>query len=379
MYSDPTPTARQIPDSHTVPSTRRAAVGRQATPPSSSGLPRRSFFRGLGTASAFLLPVAAGLTQTVARADDDGGGRFTQGDIAILRFLAAAELIEADLWTQYAEVSIGNPAFQHALIQLDTDMVQYVSDNNDDEISHAAFLNGVLASLGEAPVNLDPFRRLLPKSTAQGVPQIKRLTSLTSLTVDTSWYLRYRSAGNPDFGDIFPQFINIVGQPAIPLHDNYSDNDIQAIANTAGFHFATIEQGGASLYGSLVPKATHLDVLRILVGIGGVEVNHFAVWHDKAGNAPAATVGNLVFPDLTQFNGDPTRQTNLIMPEPCRFLRPHLPLCSVIRPTSTHNAGAVAAITGLTNSGLFTGQGPDFFHKINGLAAAADAASRQLF
>jgi hypothetical protein len=204
-----------------------------------------------------------------------------------------------------------------------------------------------------------------------------RLTNLTALTVDTSWWLRYRSTGNPDFGDIYPQFLNIVKQPAIPLRDNYSKDEIQAIANTAGFHFGSIEQGGSSLYTSLLPKATNPDVIRILAGIGGTEVAHFTVWHDKAGNAPAVTVGSLVFPDLSTFSGDESKQTNLIMPEPCKFLRADLPACSVIRAGSTENAGAMAAVTALTNSGLFTGQPPAFFSTLMAMAADADKATRE--
>ncbi len=351
---------------------------------------RRSFLRSLGIASA-LLP-AGGILAAGRRSDrddDDGhhghsgfrldAGRLTAGDVAILRFLAAAELLETDLWQQYTEITLGNPGFGDALSKLDEDMGQYVSDNTDDELSHADFLNAFLQATGNAPVNLDAFRTL-PSSSATGAQKIGRLTNLSNLTVDTSWYLRYRSANNPDFGDVFPQFINIVNRPAIPSHDLPTGSDeLQAIANTAAFHFATIEQGGSSLYGSLVPKASNSNVLRILVGIGGVEVNHFAVWHDKAGNAPAVSVPGVTFPDLPSFDGDETRQNNLIMPEPCRFIDARLPECSVIRPTLTQNAGAVAAITGLIASGLFTGQTPAFFATVRALAHAADAARRQVF
>lgn len=110
---------------------------------------------------------------------------------------------------------------------------------------------------------------------------------------------------------------------------------IQAIANTAAFHFGTIEQGGASLYTSLATKVSDLTVLRIVTSIGGVEVYHFAIWSDGAGNVPAVKVPGLVFPDIaTVFEGDPLREKDLIMPEPCEFIDPNLPLCSVIRPTS---------------------------------------------
>jgi hypothetical protein len=62
----------------------------------------------------------------------------------------------------------------------------------------------------------------------------------------------------------------------------------EAIANTAGFHFVLIEQGGSSLYSVMALKVSSLEVLRIIVSIGGVETNHFSLWHDKAGNAVAA-------------------------------------------------------------------------------------------
>src|SRR6266852_1097757 len=239
--------------------------------------------------------------------------------------------VENGPWLQYQELAVGNAPYANALMQLDGDMVQYVSDNTDDEMSHAAFPNAYLASAGAQPVNFDAFRTL-PSSPATGAAKTGRLTNLTALTVDTSWWLRYRSPNNPDLGATFPQFLNIVNQPAIPLRDNYTNDEIQAIANTASFHFGFIEEGGTSLYASLIPQATHPDVVRILVGIGGSEVAHFTVWHDKAGNAPAVTVGSLVFPDLTTFSGDELRQTNLIMPEPTQFLRTDLPACSVVRP-----------------------------------------------
>jgi hypothetical protein len=308
--------------------------------------------------------------------NDEGKGKLTKGDVAILQFLAAAELIETDLWQQYTELATGNPAYQEALAQLDEDMPQYIADNTDDELSHATFLNAFLHSVNASGVNLDQFRTL-PSSHATGASQIGRLTNLTNLTVDTSWWIRYRSPGNPDFGDTFPQFINITNFPAIPATDSVSADQMQAIANTAGFHFGTIEQGGSSLYAQFAPKATSLTVLNILAGIGGSEVAHFTVWHDKAGNAPAVSVPGVTFPDMATFDGDELRQKNLILPEPCKFINSSLPACSVIRPASTPKAGAVAAVTALTNSGLFTGQSPAFFKLLSSLAKAADAANRQ--
>ena len=341
---------------------------------------RRAFVKALGVAGAAL---AAGLgVVPTAMADKDKDKdkdkphkKISKGDADILRFLAAAELLETDLWQQYTELALNNAPYNAALAVLDEDMAQYVADNTDDELTHAEFLNAYLISQGAQPVNLDPFRTL-PSSPAHGASHIGRLTNLTALTVDTSWWLRYRSDGNPDFGDSFPQLINIVNRTAIPLRDNYTANEIQAIANTAAFHFASIEQGGSSLYATMLPKATALDTIRIIAGIGGVEVVHFTVWHDKAGNAPAVTVPGLVFPDLSSFDGDELRQKNLIMPEPCKFIRADLPACSVIRPGTTEHSGAVAAAMALSNSGLFKGQSSAFFNTLHALAVAADNAAR---
>jgi hypothetical protein len=357
---------------------------------------RRSFLKGVGLAGAAALPGSA-LFAGEAMARSKG---VTAGDIAILRFLAAAELIEADLWVQYNElggVKGGNPAYIAALENLDGDMPQYISDNTDDEISHVKFLNAYLRSQGAKPVNLDAFRTL-PSSKATGAKQIGRLTNLRELDVDTSWYLRYRSTRNPDLGATFPQAITIRNQPAIPLTDadtppntqapvpptSPQESRVQAIANTAGFHFAFIEQGGASLYSTMALKASSEEVLRIVVSIGGVEVNHFGLWHDKAGNAVAQPLAGVVdpethvtFPDLNASGSEAT-QTNLILPEPARFLRKDLPEVSVIRPTLDQNAGAVAAVKALTADKLFKGQSSRFFSTLMGLARAADAAKRHV-
>jgi hypothetical protein len=357
---------------------------------------RRSFLKGVGLAGAAALPGSALFTsEAIARSS-----KITAGDVAILRFLAAAELIESDLWVQYNElggVNGGNPGYIAALENLDGDMPQYISDNTDDEISHARFLNAYLKSQGAAPVNLDAFRTL-PSSKATGAKQIGRLTNLQDLDVDTSWYTRYRSTRNPDLGASFPQAITIRNQPAIPLTDadtppnltapvppvGPQENRLQAIANTAGFHFAFIEAGGSSLYSTMSLKASSLEVLRIVVSIGGVETNHFSLWHDKAGNAVAQPLAGVVdpethlsFPDLNASGGEAT-QTNLILPEPCEFLRKDLPDCSVVRPTLDHNAGAVAAVKGFTADKLFKGQSPQFFSTLMRLARAADAAHRHV-
>jgi ferritin-like protein len=358
---------------------------------------RRSFLRGAGLAGAALLP-GSGLLASRALANSTG--EITQGDVAILRFLAAAELLETDLWQQYNElggVNGGNPSYMAALSNLDGDMPQYISDNTDDEESHAAFLNEYLKSKGAQPVNLDAFRKL-PSSKAKGAKQVGRLTNLQSLDVDTSWYTRYRSELNPDMGATFPQAVTINNQPAIPISDKDTPPEteqpnppvtekarrMQAIANTAGFHFAFIEQGGSSLYSTMALKASSLEVLLIIVSIGGVETNHFSLWHDKAGNAvnqPLAGVVDpetkLTFPDLNKKGGE-LNQTNLILPEPAKFISDDLPPCSVVRPTRDDKAGAVATIKAFTEDQLFKGQTPEFFTKVMQLARAADGAERQV-
>ena len=315
-------------------------------------------------------------------------GGLTKGDAAILQFLAAAELIETDLWQQYNELAGiqdsevpgggGSPAYAEAVAVLDEDMDQYIHDNTDDEISHAAFINAYLKAHGKQTVNLDKFRTL-PSSKATGAQQIGRLTNLMQLTVDTSFWTRYRSdSQNPDFGDTLPQAVPGLGAgqfPAIPRSDaDLAPGDhLQAIANTAGFHFCFIEQGGTSLYAQLAQRVTHSEVLRILLSIGATEAMHFQTWHDKAGNAPPLTdpTSGLVFPDLNA-DGEAT-QTNLIMPEPTIFLDRKFPIVSIIRPTETVGA-AVGAVNALAADGLFIGQSAEFFAVVMGLAKAADAA-----
>src|SRR4029077_8622606 len=315
----------------------------------------------------------------------------TKGDIAILTFLSALEQVEADLWIQYAElggphpnvpgapglspidlqlngksISTGlAPDYIIALQVLDGDMPQYIADNTDDEISHHRFLNNYLESKGAKPVDLGSFA-ILPPSQVTGVPQKGRLTNLKQLTIDTTWWTRYRSAKkNPDLGGTFENAVPDLAKgqhPAIPVNDgdlvldkngNIS-NHLQAIANTAGFHFAFIEQGGSSLYPALAQKVTNLEVLRILLSIGGSEIMHFQTWQDKAGNATNITDGNLSFPNLnsgvdpnTGATGNDVAdlfQTNLIMPEPTVFLNPKLGPVAITRPTSTQQGGAVASV-----------------------------------
>ena len=227
-----------------------------------------------------------------ALALEEGSGSLTKGDASMLRFAAAAEILESDFWVQYNELGgiqdsevsggSGNPIYTKKLEVLDSDFPQYIHDNTDDEITHFTFLNAYLESKGADPVNLEPFR-VLPGSTATGSSEKPRLTNLMQLTLDTSWWTRYRSSShNPDLDPNFkfPQAVPDLAKgqfPAIPRTDAdlHPEAHIQAIANTAGFHMPTIEQGGNSLYPSMAQRATSVEVLRILISIGPTETMHF--------------------------------------------------------------------------------------------------------
>jgi len=388
---------------------------------------RRSFLRN-GVAVAGTAAVGTGLlsvgVSAFGREREDDDGPVTKGDIAILRFLNALEQIEADLWLQYSElggvqdnevsgVNGGNPLYTAALTILDGDMAQYIHDNTDDELSHAAFLKAYLESKGAEAVDLSHFATL-PSSKATGANQsLGRLTNLTQLTVDTSFWPRYRSITNPDFDPGAP-FVQAVPSLNVGLHTAIPRTDadtagsdlsnppnsisplLQAIAFTAGFHFAFIEQGGTSLYPALAQKVTNLEVLRVLLSIGPSETMHFQTWQDKAGNAlPLNNVfdpvnkTSLTFADLQaaqgettpeSVNGD-TLQANLIMPEPAHFLTNSsrtFPPVAIIRPTSTELGGAMASFNAFAQDGLFIGQSKEFFNVMRNLAEQADAARRQL-
>lgn len=368
-------------------------------------LNRRSFVKNGLTAAGLVTAGAGFLANSSSALAEEGpeehGGRLTRGDAALLRFAAAAEILETDFWVQYNELAGvqdnefpgggggGNPAYTAALTVLDSDMAQYVHDNTDDEFTHQNFLNAYLASKGASTVNLEQFRTL-PGSTATGSTGALRLTNLMQLTVDTSWWTRYRDSGhNPDLDPkfTFPQAVPTLftGQhTAIPRTDDDTkdSNFLQAIANTAGFHFPTIEQGGTTLYPAMAQRATSVEVLRILISIGPTETMHFQTWSDKAGNAPPLTAtdpvtgATVTFPDLNSapFGGEEF-QTNLIMPEPCPFLSRKLPPCSIIRPTETKGI-AKGVVKFLTDMGLFIGQSPAFFAFLNDLAEDADEARR---
>ncbi len=367
---------------------------------------RRSFLRN-GVTAAGVATVGAGLLTNPSsllaeQGSEEHSGRLTHGDAALLRFAAAAEILETDFWDQYNELGgvqdnefpggggTGNPAYTAALTVLDSDMAQYIHDNTDDEFTHQNFLNGFLVSKGADPVSFEQFRTLPGSSATGAIPGKLRLTNLTQLTLDTSWWTRYRDdSHNPDLDPHFkfPQAVPSLfeGQhTAIPRTDadTADPNFLQAIANTAAFHFPTIEQGGNSLYPSMAQRATSAEVLRILISIGPTETMHFQTWSDKAGNAPPLTAVDPVtgvsvtFPDLNSppFGGQEF-QTNLIMPEPCPFLSRKLPKCSIIRPTETRGI-AMAVVNFLTAMGLFIGQTPTFFELLHDLAEDADHARR---
>jgi len=367
----------------------------------------------------------AGKAFAFDREDEDGRAAITKGDIAILRFLQALEQVEEDLWRQYAELggtqdneftglTGGNAAYSQALQLLDGDMPQYIHDNTDDEISHARFLDMYLQSKGAGSADLSHFRSL-PSSTADGAQQIGRLTNLTQLTIDTSFWSRYRSITNPDF-DATAKFVqavpslNVGKHTAIPRSNadtqgsviNLNDptqstftDHLKAIAFTAGFHFAFIEQGGTSLYPALAQHVTNLEVLRILLSIGPSETMHFQTWQDKAGNATPLTdvdpVNNstVTFSTLSAAQGetDPesqngdTLQSNLIMPEPTNFLDKKFGPVAIIRPTSILNGGAVASVVSFVQDGLFldpkSNKNTGIVAVLMRLAEEADDARRQ--
>jgi hypothetical protein len=360
---------------------------------------RRSFMKN-GLAVAGAATIGAGLladsSSVFAQDREESSGSLSKGDAAILRFLSAAEILETDLWQQYNELGgiqddevpggSGSEAYTEALEAIDDDMPDYIHDNTDDEFTHFDFINAYLAAKGAQPVNLDEFRTL-PSSKATGAQQIGRLTNLMQLTVDTSWYTRYRiDDKNPDLDPNFkfPQAVPSLSKgkfPAIPRSDDdlTPGDHIQAIANTAAFHFGFVEQGGTSLYPSLAQRVSNVEVLRILLSIGPTETAHFQIWHDQVGNvAPLTDPTNpdLVFPNLNEapFGGE-VFETSLIMPEPCPFLSRKFPRCSIVRPTNTRGA-AMGAVKALTADGLFIGQSPQFFELLHQLAVEADAARR---
>ena len=366
----------------TQPSTPTESIRRRSS--------RRSFLRSGMVAGAATMS-AAMLARSSAFAQETSSS-LTAGDIALLNFALAAEQIESDLWQQYAELGGITPGqlpvetapftpmntYQAAFMNLDSDGPQYITSNFNDEVSHEDFLTAYLISKGAEPTDLTAFATLPSSQVAQ---QIGRLTNIMDLTVDTSWYVRYRSTKNPDFGAGFPQALKLAKVPAIPRNaSDFGPSDhVQAIANTAAFHFGMIEQTGTSLYPVLAQKASSGEVLKILLSIGGDEILHFLEWVDFSGNAVQPTIAPLTDPTngLTFPNFDatvnPLLQTNLIFGVATEFISRDLPRCSVIRPTNPQGF-CMGVVKALTNSGHFIGQkNPDFFSTLKKIAAAADA------
>jgi hypothetical protein len=371
------------------------AAGTLQRPTNRRSFMKKSLLAGTATVGAGLIAAKTASGQSTVKTAPP-----TQGDIAILTLLAAAELIEADLWQQYAELGGLTPGqvpvetapftpmntYQASMMNLDPDGPQYISSNNLDEQSHAAFLNAYLESVGAPAVNLDKFRTL-PSSTAEGAQNIGRLTNLMNLTVDTSWFTRYHSATNPDLGATYGQAITLANVPGIPRNNaDFKLSNIQAIANIAAFHFGFIEQAGSSLYATLSQQVHNAEVLKITLSIGGDELCHFLEWVDFSGNAVQPTVAPLAaanglpaFPNFDvadPVSPNPLLQTNLIFPVPCEFISSKLPKCAVIRPTSPGQIDAIGAINGFIADGLFIGQPQSFIELLLTLAAEADAAQR---
>src|SRR5260221_3843442 len=247
---------------------------------------RRSFLQtgltvaGAAAASGLLVRGSSALAQGQG---GSGGAALTAGDVAILRFLAAGEALEADFYTQYNELGgihdgevpggHGNRTYTERLREIDRNIPQYIHDVADDEMSHQDFLNAYLVSKGAEPVDMEPFRTL-PGSTASGSSGRPRLTNLMQLTVDSSWRTRYRSGtNNPDVNPtVFEQAVPDLHNgkfAAIPATDAdlFPHEHIQAIANTAAFHIPTVEQGGGSLRLALAQRATSVEVLRLLISM----------------------------------------------------------------------------------------------------------------
>ena len=319
-------------------------------------------------------------------------GRLSKGDIAILRFLAAFELIECDLWQQYEElggVKEGpQNSYQLALQFHNDDASQYITSNTLDEIGHVAYLNAYLESEGADPVDFDLFRNLRGSRTT-GAQNIGRLTNLMHLDMDTAWYIRHRDTKNLNCGASTYSMIRIVNRQSIPRTDADCDDpqQVQVIANTAALQFGYIEHAGASLYAHFSQELTRVAVLRVVLGIGSDELAHFLVWEDFVGhaiqgppfdcrNAELATAGH--DGGLPCFNREPSHplwQTWTNIPVPDNFIGKTLPYCPVTRPFDDQFRGGIATINSLTRNGLFIGQSPEFMDALMQMAKDADSAA----
>jgi hypothetical protein len=317
-------------------------------------------------------------------------GALTKRDFAILRFFSVIELIESDLWQQYDElggVTEGsqNP-YQLALQFLDGDGSQYITSNTLDEISHSTYLNAYLETEGADPVNFDRFRTLRG-SWSTSAQRVGRLTNLKHLDIDTTWYVRYRQIEDPGFKWSSPKAMGIVNRQAIPRSDADFEgpSHIQAIANTAAFHFGYIEYLVSSLYATFSYKLRRAKVLKIALGIGGSEIAHFLSWVDFAGSAvqwPPFQSDNLPSPmdgcDLSLTTNakvvDPSECPGLNFPIPPDVTGEFLTDCAALSPLETRFGGAVNTINNFSQNGLFVGQSPEFLRTLLQMAVEADSA-----
>jgi hypothetical protein len=317
-------------------------------------------------------------------------GALTKRDVAILRFFSAIELIESDLWQQYDElggVTEGsqNP-YQLALQFLDGDGSQYVTSNTLEEISHSTYLNAYLDTEGVDPVDFDRFRTLRG-SWSTIAQKVGRLTNLKHLDIDTTWYARYRQAEDPGFKSSSLKAMRIVNRQAIPRSDADFEgpSHVQAIANTAAFHFGYIEYLVSSLYATFSHKMRRAKVLKVALGIGGNEISHFLSWVDFAGSAvqwPPFQSVNLPSPldgfDLSLTTNaevvDHLECSGLNFPIPPDVTSEFLNDCAALIPLETCFGGAVNTINHFSQNGLFVGQSPEFLRTLLQMAEEADNA-----
>ena len=369
---------------------------------------RRTFLKGLGTLGAAL----SGGTLAPTASHAQAGREINKGDAALLRFAAAAEIIESDIWLQYAELggvqdsdevfllasklipgypakaTGGNPKYTKGLQFLDWRHAAVHQRQHRRRAESRVFLNTYLDFKGAAMVNLDKFRTLRGSQATGANKNFGRLTNLTQLTVDTTWWTRYRSrTKNPDLAIPSLQRIPTLAtgkHTAIPRTDSDTPTTISPRPSQIppGFHFAWIEQGGTSLYpqvrsacaqsrslAHIAKHRRHRDLsLSDVARQGGQRQG--PVQCDRPSDR-----GEVTFPDLNT-PPDEDLQTNLIMPEPTVFLSRQFPPCSIIRPTETRGA-AMAAVTALTDDGLFIGQSSEFIALLKHLAAEADEARRE--
>src|SRR5919108_3957291 len=158
------------PVDHT-PSNSTQPASEDVSFPEKKSFNRRSFLKNSVVAGAAVTAGAAILENIPLALAEPGNGHLTRGDAAILRWLAAAEIIESDLWLQYQELAGtqdnevsaiasqqipgypstptgGSTPYSNAVSQLDGDMAQYIHDNTEDELTHETFINAFLVSKG---------------------------------------------------------------------------------------------------------------------------------------------------------------------------------------------------------------------------------------